>query len=249
VPLSASVLIDGPSELVFDYAIPENLKVLPGCRVRIPLRNRPATGTVLRIADKPAGDFALRFLTDLVDPEPLVTAPLLKLAEWITAYYGTPLEQVIRSIIPSSIRGEKNSAKTRRAATLIKAPSEEELATLAKRAKRQHQIITLLSLTDQAIPLTELGGPSAAPSLKALATKGWVKLLDLEVRRDPDAHETFVPTEPLTLNHEQAECLKVVQASLNLPSTSPQPNPNHPVTNHQSPIPRNRPRPANGAAL
>ncbi len=236
MPLSASVLIDGPSELVFDYAIPENLKVLPGCRVRIPLRNRPATGTVLRIADKPAGDFALRFLTDLVDPEPLVTAPLLKLAEWITAYYGTPLEQVIRSIIPSSIRGEKNSAKTRRAATLIKAPSEEELATLAKRAKRQHQIITLLSLTDQAIPLTELGGPSAAPSLKALATKGWVKLLDLEVRRDPDAHETFVPTEPLTLNHEQAECLKVVQASLNLPSTSPQPNPNHPVTNHQSPI-------------
>ncbi len=102
MPLSASVLIDGPSELVFDYAIPEHLTVLAGCRVRIPLRNRNATGTVIRIAEKPHGDFDLRFLTGLVDPEPLVTPPLLKLAEWIASYYGTPLEQVIRSIIPSS---------------------------------------------------------------------------------------------------------------------------------------------------
>jgi primosomal protein N' (replication factor Y) len=40
-PLAAKVLIDGPSELVFDYAIPENIgEVSVGCRVRIPLRNR-----------------------------------------------------------------------------------------------------------------------------------------------------------------------------------------------------------------
>ncbi|MFT6239349.1 MAG: primosomal protein N' (replication factor Y) [Akkermansiaceae bacterium] len=228
MPLSASVLIDGPSELVFDYAIPENLKVLPGCRVRIPLRNRPATGTVLRVADKPQGDFALRFLTDLVDPEPLVTAPLLKLAEWISSYYGTPLEQVIRSIIPSSIRGEKGSAKTRRAAVLAKPPSEEELTTLAKRAKRQHQILTLLSVSDKPVPITELGGPSASASLKALVEKGWIKLIDLEVRRDPDANETFVPSEPLTLNEEQAEVHEAVVKSLN--SEKPKPILLHGIT-------------------
>ena len=111
MPLAASVLIDGPSELVFDYAIPDHLEVLPGCRVRIPLRNRDATGTVLRIQEAPQSEFDLRFLTGLVDPEPLITPALLKLAEWITSYYGTPLEQVIRSIIPASIRGEKTSAQ------------------------------------------------------------------------------------------------------------------------------------------
>ncbi|MCX8239532.1 MAG: primosomal protein N' [Akkermansiaceae bacterium] len=221
MPLAASVLIDGPSELVFDYAIPDHLNVLAGCRVRIPLRNRPATGTVLRIGEAPQTDFDLRYLTDLVDPEPLITPPLLKLAEWITSYYGTPLEQVIRSIIPSSIRGEKTSAKTRRAAVLVNPPSEEELATLAKRAKRQHQIITLLSVSDKPIPITDLGGPSASASLKTLSEKGWIKLIDLEVRRDPDANETFVPTDPLTLNAEQAEIHQTVVKSLNSDKPTP----------------------------
>ncbi|MDA7611032.1 hypothetical protein N8681_01580 [bacterium] len=158
MPLAASVLIDGPSELVFDYAIPDHLKILPGCRVRIPLRNRDATGTVLRVQEAPQSEFDLRYLTGLVDPEPLITPALLKLAEWITSYYGTPLEQVIRSIIPASIRGDKTSAKIRKAAILAKKPTEIELAKLAKRAKRQHQIITLLSIADKPIPITELGG-------------------------------------------------------------------------------------------
>lgn len=221
MPLAASVLIDGPSELVFDYAIPDGIPVKPGCRVRIPLRNRPATGTVLRVADVEQGDFALRYLTDLVDPEPLITPELLKLAEWITAYYGTPLEQVMRTIIPGAVRGEKTSAKTARAVVLEKAPTEEELATLAKRAKRQHTIIELLSGATKPVPISQLGGGSASASLKSLAEKGFIKIVDLEVRRDPDAGETFVPTEPLELNDEQAEALDVISNSLNAEKTKP----------------------------
>jgi primosomal protein N' (replication factor Y) len=214
MPLSASVLIDGPSELVFDYAIPEGLPVVPGCRVRIPLRNRPATGTVLRVAEKPQGDFALRFLTDLVDPEPLVTPELLNLAEWITSYYGTPLEQVIRAFIPASIRGEKTSAKTQRAAVIAQFPSEEELEKISKRAKRQHSILELLKGSTEPIPVTQLGGASASAALKALSEKGYLKLIELDVRRDPDAGETIIPTEPFTLNDEQAEALDAVSDSL-----------------------------------
>lgn len=221
MPLAASVLIDGPSELVFDYAIPDHLKVLPGCRVRIPLRNRNATGTVLRVQEAPQSDFDLRFLTDLVDPEPLITPALLKLAEWITTYYGTPLEQVIRSIIPASIRGEKTSAKIRKAAILKNKPTDEELAKLAKRAKRQHQIITLLSIADKPVPITELGGTSASSSIKTLAEKGWIKVIDLEIRRDPDANETFVPTEPLTLNGEQKKVYEAISESLHSVKPTP----------------------------
>ena len=214
MPLAASVLIDGPSELVFDYAIPDHLKILPGCRVRIPLRNRDATGTVLRIQEAPESEFDLRYLTGLVDPEPLITPALLKLAEWITSYYGTPLEQVIRSIIPASIRGDKTSAKIRKAAILAKKPDEIELAKLAKRAKRQHQIITLLSIAEKPIPITELGGASTSSSIKTLTEKGWVKVINLEVRRDPDADETFLPTDPLTLNEEQDEAYQTISKSL-----------------------------------
>lgn len=214
MPLSASVLIDGPSELVFDYAVPDHLQVRAGCRVRVPLRNRPATGTVLRLQNSQPEGFNLRFLTDLLDPEPLVTPPLLKLAEWITSYYGTPLEQVIRSIVPAAIRGENTSAKTRRAAVLKQLPDDESLAALAKRAKRQHRILTVLQVAQKPIPIAELGGPAAAASLKALAEKGLVEIIDLEVRRDPDASETFIPTQPLTLNDEQQACLDTIKSSL-----------------------------------
>ena len=228
MPLAASVLIDGPSELVFDYAIPDHLKILPGCRVRIPLRNRDATGTVLRVQEAPQSEFDLRYLTGLVDPEPLITPALLKLAEWITSYYGTPLEQVIRSIIPASIRGDKTSAKIRKAAILAKKPTEIDLAKLAKRAKRQHQIITLLSIADKPIPITELGGASTSSSIKTLAAKGWVKVINLEVRRDPDANETFLPTDPLTLNEEQDEAYQTISKSLH--SEKPKPILLHGIT-------------------
>ena len=228
MPLAASVLIDGPSELVFDYAIPDHLKILPGCRVRIPLRNRDATGTVLRIQEAPESEFDLRYLTGLVDPEPLITPALLKLAEWITSYYGTPLEQVIRSIIPASIRGDKTSAKIRKAAILAKKPDEIELAKLAKRAKRQHQIITLLSIAEKPIPITELGGASTSSSIKTLTEKGWVKVINLEVRRDPDADETFLPTDPLTLNGEQDEAYQTISKSLH--SEKPKPILLHGIT-------------------
>ena len=228
MPLAASVLIDGPSELVFDYAIPDQLKILPGCRVRIPLRNRDATGTVLRIQEAPESEFDLRYLTGLVDPEPLITPALLKLAEWITSYYGTPLEQVIRSIIPASIRGDKTSAKIRKAAILAKKPDEIELAKLAKRAKRQHQIITLLSIAEKPIPITELGGASTSSSIKTLTEKGWVKVINLEVRRDPDADETFLPTDPLTLNEEQDEAYQTISKSLH--SEKPKPILLHGIT-------------------
>lgn len=228
MPLAASVIIDGPSELVFDYAIPDHLKILPGCRVRIPLRNRDATGTVLRVQEAPRSEFDLRYLTGLVDPEPLITPALLKLAEWIASYYGTPLEQVIRSIIPASIRGDKTTAKIRKAAILAKKPTEIELAKLAKRAKRQHQIITLLSIADKPIPITELGGASTSSSIKTLAAKGWVKVINLEVRRDPDANETFLPTDPLTLNEEQDEAYQTISKSLH--SEKPKPILLHGIT-------------------
>ena len=176
MPLAASVLIDGPSELVFDYAIPDHLEVLPGCRVRIPLRNRDATGTVLRIQEAPQSEFDLRFLTGLVDPEPLITPALLKLAEWITSYYGTPLEQVIRSIIPASIRGEKTSAKIRKAAILANPPTESELAKLAKGPNASTKLSTCCRLQTNQSRSPNLGGHPYPPQLRPSQRKAGSRL-------------------------------------------------------------------------
>ena len=142
--MNVRVLIDGSSELVFDYAVPAGLDVRPGCRVRVPLRRKSATGTVLAIAAAEQLDFALRELESLIDPEPLITPVLLRTGEWIADYYGCGIETVIRSLLPESVRSEENSAKTRRVAVLDAPPDPAVMEKLVRRAPRQHAILSLL---------------------------------------------------------------------------------------------------------
>jgi len=216
VPVNARVLIDGPSELVFDYAIPAGLNVLSGCRVRVPLRRKSATGTVLSIAEPEQADFALRELEALIDPEPLITPVLLKTAQWIADYYGSSLESVIRSVLPESVRAEENSAKTRRVAVLDAAPDPSVLAKLEKRAPRQFAILSLLAVAENFRMAVADLGESTAQALKAMEKAGLLRLEMEEVRRDPEADgiDEILESRPLALNAEQTEALAVIGESI-----------------------------------
>ena len=216
----ARVLIDGPSELVFDYSFPDELPVLPGCRVRVPLRNRPATGTVLSIAAAEDLGFALRPLTDLIDPSPLITKELLQMAEWIAHYYGSSMESVIRSLLPESVRSEENSAKLQKFVHLVEMPTTEKLASIEKKAPKQYAILFLLqSASDQKILLSELG-QGAHSSAKALEKAGFVSIVEQEIRRIPDADmlEEIIESFPLTLNAEQKNALDKICEHIDQPS-------------------------------
>ena len=216
VPVNARVLIDGPSELVFDYAIPAGLDVRAGCRVRIPLRRKSATGTVLSTGEPEQADFALRELESLIDPEPLITPVLLRTAEWIANYYGSSIESVIRSVLPEGVRSEENSAKTRRVAVLDSSPDSAVLVKLEKRAPRQFAILALLShAPDLRLPVADLGEGNAA-ALKAMEKAGLLRLEAEEVRRDPDGDqvEEILESKPLSLNAGQTAALEVVLAAI-----------------------------------
>jgi primosomal protein N' (replication factor Y) len=188
----ARVLIDGPFELVFDYVIPEGLAVVEGCRVRVPIRQKNTSGTVLSVTPPPEqSEFAMREVKSLIDPEPLITPVLLKTARWIANYYGS-----------------------RRIATAVADPDPEALAKLEKRAAKQHAILTLLlHAPDRTLAVADLG-ENSAPSLKSLAEKGFITIGEEDVRRDPEADETIVPSEPLTLNDQQKEAFEAIKSSL-----------------------------------
>ncbi|MCU0796576.1 MAG: primosomal protein N' [Akkermansiaceae bacterium] len=214
---AARVLIDGPSELVFDYAIPAGLPVQPGCRVRVPLRNKSSTGTVLAVSHDDPTDlgFALRPLHSLTDPEPLITPKLLDLARWIADYYVCSIESVVRVLLPEAVRTEENSAKTRKAVVLPAPPDPVILEQLAKRAPKQHAILAILTHSpDHQLPLADLGSV-AGPSVKALASRGLVEIIDQEVRRDPDADgiDEILPTTDLPLSEEQQAALDAILAT------------------------------------
>jgi primosomal protein N' (replication factor Y) len=217
------VLIDGPSELVFDYAVPEGLHVRPGCRVRIPLRRQSATGTVLSAVVDGQGDFALRELESLIDPEPLITPALLKAGEWIAGYYGCGIETVVRSLLPEAVRSEENSAKTRRVAVIERVPDAEAMEKLAKRAPRQHAVLALLQrVEDGRMAVADLGDSSSA-ALKAMEKAGWIRLEAEDVRRAPDADllDEVVESFPLPLNPGQKVALETILSGLEEPVPKP----------------------------
>ncbi|MGA0900391.1 MAG: replication restart helicase PriA [Luteolibacter sp.] len=225
--VNVRVLIDGPSELVFDYALPHGWKVVVGCRVRVPLRHKLATGTVLSISEESEHaqtDFTLRELDSLIDPEPLMNETLLKVGRWIADYYACGFETVVRSLLPESVRNEGNSAKTRRIAVLVKLPNEEELDKISRRAPRQHATLMLLSsAAGQRMATLELGKGADAP-LRALQQAGCVRIEKEEVRRDPEADGVMevLESKPLKLNSSQQAALEAILASVKSNKPKPQ---------------------------
>lgn len=216
---NARVLIDGPSELVFDYSFSDDLAVRPGCRVRVPLRNRSATGTVLSIEPTQDLGFAMRPLDALIDPEPLLTKELLELAHWIANYYGCSMESVIRSLLPESVRSEDHNAKVQKVVSLTKIPDEKVLASIGKKAPKQQGIlITLKSALEHKMLLSELGQGVHA-SVKALEKAGHVIVAEEEIRREPDAdlNEEIVESFPLALNDEQQWALGHICQTMDRP--------------------------------
>jgi len=208
---AARVLIDGPSELVFDYEIPPHMPIVVGCRVRVPLRRKDATGTVLEITPTPQASFTLREVSSLIDPKPLITPAMMKLAHWIASYYVAPMEQVMRALLPESVRQDSHSEKVRKVATLTKLPDEEALTKLAKRAPKQHILLSLLQgAPEKTLSLKDLGGSNVSSSIKALVKHGYIDISEETVRRDPDEEQEFVESHPLALNPEQTIALSSI---------------------------------------
>ena len=115
---TARVLVDGSSGLEFDYSIPENLKalVVVGSRVKVRLRNRPSTGTVVDLSSTNEGSDKLDYLkpiSGLITDKPILTSVLIELGRWISNYYVASMESVMRSLIPESVRDERHDFKRR----------------------------------------------------------------------------------------------------------------------------------------
>ena len=218
---TANVLVDGSSGLEFSYQVPDDLKakVVTGSRVRVPLRNRPSTGTVVSLGEVEEGAKEAGYLKPVaavIGDRPILTPGLIELGRWIGGYYCAPMESVMRSLIPEAVRGENHDFQRRQFVKLARQPDEKERETLAKRAKRQASVLEELIAKGKPIAITSLG-TGARAAVDGLVKKGLAEVEMEIVGRDPHRDEQFVPSAPLTLTDEQAVCLEAVNAALDAP--------------------------------
>ncbi len=222
--LAALVLLDG-TDLEFHYAIPEELEaaVAQGSRVRVPLRDKSATGTVLRVEPvESAQGRRLRLLLALLDPKPVLTDSLLRLGRWISEYYCSRMESVMRAMLPESVRSNVNKPREVKFVRLLREPTQEEAALLQRKAVRQWEVVVRLQQAGSPVPLASLAAGAvkgllarcATPALaEKPASKAWPPLIAVAedyVERDPTRGEEFIPTSPLPLNDEQAAALSQI---------------------------------------
>ena len=222
--LAARVLVDGLNDMVFDYAIPLDMRgVMRGSRVEVPLRAQSTTGTVMALVEPQIGWAGrLRPLKRLVSEEPVISSALMDLAEWAARYYAVPVQQMIRCIVPEPVRQERHEEKTRKVVVLQNWPDDETLNKINRRAPRQAAILRYLHAGEsKREPLVDLGGSPALAPCRALEKAGYVRIEEEHVHRDPAGSEQFTPTKPLNLNSEQAEVLEKIVSAIEDGSTRP----------------------------
>jgi primosomal protein N' (replication factor Y) len=108
----------------FAYSVPPEFKdrIATGMRVLVPFGRKLLTGYVTGILKREQiGDFRLRPVHELLEPEASVPASLIETALWIARYYFAPPGEVFRALFPAGtqVSGERRLSLTPRAAVLL----------------------------------------------------------------------------------------------------------------------------------
>ena len=103
----ADLILPVPLQGVFTYAVPEGVTVEVGYRVLVPFgRNKTYLGIVMRLHDKKPEGYEVKSILQVMDSAPIVTERQLKLWQWISDYYLSPIGDVYKAALPAGLKAE-----------------------------------------------------------------------------------------------------------------------------------------------
>lgn len=217
MPNIAKVTVEIALDREFDYLIPDSLvsSIRLGSRVLVPFGRTVARGYVVGLADHSEIE-NLKSISSLIGTKPLLNENMLSLARWISDYYAAAIEQSIRSLLPCAVRRAK--AGFRRQIMVSPVPENIKslnLDELRKRFPKQAKALELI-ISNNGMFLTDLASATGTgpASVKTLEKKGFVKTDRQDLRRDPLAGQSILPTQPLNLYPEQNAALELVKKSI-----------------------------------
>lgn len=213
----ARVVVDVSLDKVFDYAVPAQLadRLEVGSQVTVPFGPRRVDGFIIGFAER--SDFPeLKPVEAARGDRPLIDAGIMKLARWMADYYCAPIENAIRTVLPGSVRNRSTTFKKQLfAVPAEKSGREADLLALRRRAPRQAAALDLLLSGDRMLVSDLVRAAKVTHgTLRALEKGGFLRMEEGEVARDPLAGQTFLRTQPLALNGEQAAALSMIREDL-----------------------------------
>jgi primosomal protein N' (replication factor Y) len=221
--LVATVVIPGGPPGEFDYEVPPELvadlrpdqKIEPGRRVRVPLgrANRGVVGYCVALGNKSAGPRRLKSISAVLDRQPLVSPPILRLTRWMADYYLCPWGQVLEAVVPAGVRDQ---AGTRNVKFLSVPPEVAARSAQLELPPKQAEVLKLLAASQKPLAARQLArraGCTMAP-VNELLKKGLVAERVERVRLAPIEEAIYAREAPHALNADQAVALAAIGEAL-----------------------------------
>lgn len=184
---------------LFTYAVPPQMELSVGLRVRVPFGPRALVGFVVELTQTCDIDPAkVKEVLSPVDDYPVLTEELVRLAFWMRDTYSSTVAQALRVMLPAQIRSEKIRPLTRLAVRLL--VTKQEAYDACARAKKQMGLLDLLDEFGQTrIDLLEEQMDGARAVAAAMQKKGLLAVEPIQVRRVPfsdlqTTDQAFIPT-------------------------------------------------------
>ena len=177
------VAVPVPVRRRFDYLPPLpgwTPPVRPGVRVRVPFGRKLAIGVVVDVVStSPVYETKLKRVREVIDPEPLLDAAILKLLVWASGYFQHPIGEVVAGTLPRLLRLGR-APKAERSVRYAATPSGAcALAGGIARAPVQARLLGLI-VAGGSVPEAALAAEHREwrRPLRALISKGWVDVTD-----------------------------------------------------------------------
>lgn len=204
----AEVIVDLSIGKGLDYAIPSDLipNLRRGMHVAVPVRGHMRNGVVVALKNATAFPRVLPIAKIVQDT--LIDDDLFELCLWMAKYYNIHLGDVLKSILPATIR--KNS-EHKQQCCVFRAKSKEELQTICSEIRNQYpaqaQVLDVMLLCKKEMLLTELmekASVSRSP-IETLVKKGYLQLDIVRIDRSPLLDEEYLRVSAKKLNIQQAD--------------------------------------------
>lgn len=227
--LVATVVLPTGATGEFDYLVPDEfvgvggdeadassgrvLKV--GSRVRVPLGrgNRSVVGYCVAVGYKSAGGRKLKAVAQVLDRQPLVSPPILRLTQWMADYYLCPWGQVLEAVVPAGVRQQAGT----RDVTLLSAPADAvaRVAELKLPAK-QAEVLRLLAASPRPLTAQQLAvrAKCTVGPINVLRKKGLISETVERLRVGEVDDAVFKRELPHELNAEQSAALGAIREAL-----------------------------------
>lgn len=205
------------------YGVPPAMRsrIQVGMLVRVPLHHRHCLALVASLeSNQQIPPDKLKYVLELLYDCPVATPDMLKLAEWMHAYYAAPIESVYEAMIPATIREGGHPKLIQYLSIGNRRLTTEELGKLEKRAPKQAALYRFLLNQFKPLPkktVLERLKVNAA-SCEALIERGCIQIsTETEMRdayRDDLGDAEAAGDREVLLNDEQEAAFQSMAATL-----------------------------------